>query len=115
MALTSLHPESAGATPLQPANIYGFTKEMARAVGKQHITGHTPFAGLASQDISEHFEQAAALLTVLAQGLRVRAESPIAGGESDFDLLSPSISATALEGIASLVHAGVLLQRMAAE
>jgi hypothetical protein len=114
MAVTSLHSETAGATlPPRPANHWGFTKDMADAIAKQRIAEHSPFGCTGMKDLPQHFEEAAALLIVINRGLQLRAASPLPPGESEYDLLSPRIFATALEGIASLIHTGVLLQRFA--
>lgn len=105
--------ESANSTE---TNLYGFTPAMVEALQQQQIGRYRPFANV-GDEFPPQFEEAAALLTVIARGFDLRDEvGHVQGfmnvGASEFDLLSPGIFATALLGIANHIHTGVLMHRV---
>lgn len=113
MALSSLHPDSVAAnSPGDPVNAYGFTPAMLDALQLQQIGRCQPFANVGNE-FPPHFEEAAALLTVIGRGFELRDEVSQSIGKNEFDLLAPDIFALALRGVANHIHTGVLLNRVA--
>ncbi len=110
MAMASLYPQTESANSTE-ANLYGFTPAMAEAVRLQQIGRCRPFANI-GDEFPPQFEEAAALLTVIARGFDLRDEVGQSIGKNEFDLLAPDILALALNGIASHIYAGVLLSRV---